>query len=178
MAYSTWEEVREVLKGLIEPNEYDVTPAFNLTQPQIEREISNADAEIDLALRKAGYSTPLSSPPQLVHQLSIDIAVALCDLTFRGSRAYEGELSPFRIRYDRAKELLKLIAEDDYPVYNPGDEDAPVRGAGYDAVVVNPYPGPVLLDEEVFPRGIKFFGNTAEYAETEDIPYRPYLTEG
>jgi phage gp36-like protein len=178
MPYSTWTEVQEVLKGLIEPNEYDVTPGNELSQAQIEREISNADAEIDLALRKAGYSTPLSSPPALVHQLSIDIAVALCDLTFRGSRAYEGDLSPFRIRYDRAKEILELIAEKDYPVYNPGDPDAPVRGSGYDAVVINPYPGPVLLDKEVFPRGIDFFGERSEYAETEHIPYNPYLSEG
>lgn len=165
MPYSTKEQVRELLRGLDSTgDQYDSTPD-DLTDTQIEYEITNADNQIDLSLRRV-YPLPLPEPiPAVINTLSIDIAASLSDMTYRGSREYQSELSPFRLRYERALLLLERIAEGTYPLYNDGE--GPESGG---AIVINPYPGDVLLTKEVFPRGIKF-GGGAEYAETERIPY-------
>lgn len=189
MAYSTKEQVREVIQGHIEEGgEFDVTPS-KLSDDQIEYEIKNADAQIDLVLRKRGYSTPLPGGydlasgealpdqefdlPGVINSISIDIAAAQCDLIFRGSRDYQGagDANPFRIRYDRARKLLLQIGDGNYPVYNPGE--GPEYKSPYSAVVFNPYPGDVLLTEEVFPRGARFLhDNGTEFAT------RPYSGRG
>lgn len=171
MTYSTPEEVRELLQGFVsEPgNEYDVTPD-KLSDSQIEYEIMNADAQIDLVLRKRGYSTPLPGPvPDIIHTISRDIATAQCDLIFRGSRDYQGagDANPFRVRYDRARRLLLQIGDGDYPIYNPGE--GPETVAPYDAGVFNPYPGDVLRTEHIFPRGADFLLGSGEYGERETL---------
>lgn len=164
MAYSTIADVKLVLQGIVESGgEYDVTPD-DLSDEQIEYEIGNADSQIDLALRKRGYSTPLPPPlPEIIHTLSVDIASAQCDMTFRGSREYSNENNPFRLRYDRARRLLVQITDGEYPIYNPGE--GPDLTASYDAEVINPYPGDILLTREVFPRGADFLRSGAEYGE-------------
>lgn len=173
MAYSTVDQVKEILQGFVETTgEYDITPA-QLSVPQIESAIANADAEIDLVLRRK-YKLPLLTPyPQIVVSLSKDIAAALSDMTFRGSREYASESNPFRLRYQRARRILQGIADGTYAVYD--DEDEVVSG---NAIVLNPYPGDVLLTEHVFPSGGPRFGrgDAAEYGEViEPIPYYPYL---
>ena len=170
MAYSTKEDVREILQGLPEQNSspnYDVVPS-GLSDAQIEYEISNADSQIDLVLRKRGYSTPLPDPiPTVIHTLSVDIAVAYCDLIFRGSREYTNtSSSPFQIRYNRAMQILRMMADGSYPIYNPGE--GPETAEVFDSVVINPYPGDVLLTKDVFPRGADFLHSDAEYST------RPY----
>lgn len=170
MAYSTKEDVRQVLVGIVSESEYDSTSAA-LSDDQIEYEIGNADSQIDLALRKRGYTTPLPSPiPSVIRNLSVDIAVALSDMTARGSNVYGSENHPARIRYDRARRILLQIGDGSYPIYNPGD--GPDITAIYDAEVLNPYPGDVLLTKEVFPRGADFLrGDGIEYTE-EPYPGR------
>jgi len=173
MPYSTPNEVRLVLQGFADPtqgDDPDYTPA-QLSDAQLEYEISNADEEINATLRRR-YSLPLPTPvPLVLRNLSIDIAAALLDMQFRGSREYASELAPSRIRYDRARLILDRISTGDYPLYNDGEGPSMV---GDEAVVINPYPGDVLLTREVFPRGLKTIEGTAEYA-VEPIPYYPYL---
>lgn len=174
MTYSTPQTVRLVLLGLIDPaidgDDPDHTPAM-LTDAQIEYEISNADGHIDSILRRR-YSLPLPDPvPLVIKNLSTDMAAALCDMIFRGSREYSSEFAPARLRYERAEQILMHIANGDYPLYNPGE--GPDQ-TGDESIVINPYPGDVLLSCEVFPRGDspdKQGG--AEYAERL-IPY-PYI---
>lgn len=177
MAYSTATEVRLVLQGLVETvppgvGEFDVTPA-NLTDAQIAREIANADARIDLMVRRVGYSTPLPNPaPEIVHQLSIDIGSYFSGLTFLSLTPFANSLAPLYLRYQHALEILKLIAEGKYPIYDEDDDTAPERAG---AIVINAYPSTVLKDADVFPRGIDFLNpyGRGEYSETEFIPDPP-----
>lgn len=175
MAYSTAPEVRLVLQGHIQaiPGETDVTPA-SLSDAQIEYEISNADEQINAVLRRQ-FALPLPTPvPPVLRNLSIDIACAQLDMMFRGSREYASDLSPMRLRYARAKEILERIATGDYPLYNPGEGPDEVGGS----IVINPYEGDVLLTRDVFPRGyIPGRGSGTEYAQVEFMPYYPYYRE-
>lgn len=176
MAYSNAEDVRLIVQGMLDAtqgDDPDYTPA-NLSDAQIEYEISNADLQIDAVLRRR-YSLPLPLPvPLVLKNLSIDIAASLVDMQFRGSREYASELHPARLRYERALLILDRIATGDYPLYNDGDPLAPVP-VGDEAAVFNPYDGDVLLTTEVFPRGYKPGVNGREYAQLEYIPYYPYL---
>jgi phage gp36-like protein len=170
MAYSTVVQVRLVLQGYAEiPTVGDVTPA-NLTDAQIGYEISNADEQINAVLRRR-YALPLPVPvPLILGNLSIDIAVALSDMIFRGSREYASVIHPARLRYERALLILDRIATGDYPLYNAGEGPAEV---GDTSIVINPYSGDILLTTDVFPRGYTP-GSGAQFAE-EPIPYYPYL---
>jgi hypothetical protein len=187
MPYSTADEVREILKGYVDPqsSDPDVTAA-HLTDAQIEYEIANVDAEINLVLARRGYIVPipttwngnLVSVPTVIHHISIDMAAALSDMTYRGSKAYGDESNPFRLRYDRAKEMLERIAQGAFTL------PIPVEGSeGWideTQSVFNPYRSEVLLTEEVFPRGYHLQRNGAEYGENPDgtliirQPYRRY----
>ncbi len=173
MAYSTPNEVRLVMQGFADPtqgDDPDYTPA-HLSDAQIEYEIGNADEEINSVLRRR-YTLPLPNPvPLVLKNLSIDIAAALIDMQYRGSREYVSHLAPSRLRYERARLILDGIAVGDYPLYNEGE--GPNADAD-EAVVINPYPGDVLLTREVFPRGLVGVESSAEYA-LEPIPFYPYL---
>jgi phage gp36-like protein len=174
MAYSTPVQVRVVLQGFLDSNQGDpdITPS-NLSDAQIEYEISNADEQINAVLRRR-YETPLPEPvPLVIRNLSVDIAAALSDMTFRGSKEYASPLSPFRLRYERALLILDRIATGDYPIYNESESPMPIGGS----IVINPYgDGDVLLTREVFPRGYDPAHEGSEFAETiQPIPYYPYL---
>jgi phage gp36-like protein len=169
MAYSTKEEVRQLLQGVVEGGgiPVDYTPN-TLSDAQIEYEIKNADEQINATLRRK-YSIPLAEPvPAILNTLSVDIAAALCDMTWRGSKEYTNEYNPFRLRYDRALLILDRIAEGSYPIYNPGEgPNDPDSGA----IVINPYDGDVLLTEDVFPRGYRP-GPEHQGEFVENIPYK------
>lgn len=175
MPYSTVTEVRLVLQGFVEAgpgSDPDITSAL-LSDAQIEYSISSADEEINSVLRRR-YALPLPAPiPVIIKNLSIEIAAAQADLIFRGSREYANELSPSRIRYERAKELLERIATGDYPLYNVGEGPEEV---GDTSLVINPSPSDddFILVTDVFPRGLPD-SEDAEFSETTLIPYRPYL---
>lgn len=174
MSYSTPAQVRVVLMGFLDSQQGDpdVTPS-NLSDAQIEYEISNADAQINSAIRRR-YSTPLPEPvPDLVRNLSIDIAAALADMNFRGSKEYASQLAPFRLRYERALLILDYISTGAYPLYNEGEGPEQTGSGG--SIVINPYDGDVLLTKEVFPRGYNPGHEGSEFAETGPIPYYPYL---
>ena len=172
MAYSTPTQVRVVLQGFLDSNQGDpdITPS-NLSDAQIEYEISNADEQINSVLRRR-YDTPLPEPiPLVIRNLSVDIAAALADMNFRGSKEYASPLAPFRLRYERALLILDRIATGDYPIFNESESPTPIGGS----IVINPYDGDVLLTKEVFPRGYDPGHEGVEFAETRPIPYYPYL---
>jgi len=174
MAYSTAAEVRLVMQGFVDPGpeDPDKTPAL-LSDAQIEYEIGNADEQINSVLRRR-YDLPLPEPvPAVLRNLSIDIAAAQIDMIFRGSREYASALSPARLRYERALLILDRIATGDYPLYNAGEGPEISSEAG--SIVINPYVGDILLTKEVFPRGYIPGRTGTEYAETEWLPYYPYM---
>jgi phage gp36-like protein len=178
MAYSTVTQVKLVLQGYVDPGPVDPdrTPTL-LSDEQIGYEISNADEQINAVLRRR-YIIPLPEPiPLIIRNLSIDIAAALADEIFRGSREYASPLSPARLRYDRALLILDRIAAGDYSIYN---EDEAPENIGGESIVINPEfdQSGLIGVRDVFLRGLgKLTSGDAEYAE-ELIPYYPYLRRG
>lgn len=174
MPYSTPAQVRTVLQGYLESNQGDPDKtAANLSDAQIEYEISNADEQIDAVLRRR-YALPLPEPtPAVLRNLSVDIAAAQADMLFRGSREYASALHPMRLRYERALLILDRIATGDYPLYNEGEGPDLV---GDEAIVINPgfYDGGLITADQVF-RNHTHRVHGAEYSEIEAIPYYPYL---
>lgn len=155
MAYSTVEQVREVLKGVSDSpaTDYDLTSNL-LTETQIEADIADADSQIDSAVG-ARYAVPFEAPtPPLINTLSINIASYLADLRFRGGKEYPNELSPFYLRYQRATRTLNAIADGRATV--PGAVGLqPPQGSGTDDQaygVVNPYAGRLMRTKHIFTR--------------------------
>ena len=106
MAYSTDTQVRIVLIGRRSEDRNETVN--ELDGDQIENAIADADAQIDLVLRRR-YSLPLQEPvPSIVNTLSINIATYLASLTFRGTTPLDGS-DPTVLRYERARRLLEDI---------------------------------------------------------------------
>jgi len=174
MAYSKVQDVRLILSGFSDPSlqdDPDYTPAM-LGDAQIEWAIRDADSQIDSVVRRI-YAVPLPDPvPDIIVSLSTDMAAVLSDNMWRGSREYATELSPARLLWDRCFRILGSIGNGSTPLYNVGEGPDPV---GNESVVINPYPGDVLLDREVFPKGNSpdKAGSKAEYA-TVPMPTSPY----
>lgn len=149
MAYSTVAEVRLLLQGVDNSpaTDYDLTGGL-LTNAQIEADIVDADAEIDTALGDR-YTVPFPTPvPALINSLSINIAAYLSDLRFRGGKEHASELSPFYLRYQRARALLESLASGAGEL--PGGE-IPDGGDG-GGIVINPYEGVMFNTKHIFTR--------------------------
>lgn len=174
MAYSEPKDVRLVLRGWSDPHmsdDPDYTPAM-LDDAQIEYAIRDADSQIDSVLRRV-YAVPLPDPiPDLIYALSTNMAACLADGIWRGSREYANELSPPRILWGRCARMLDRIGTGSLQIYNVGEGPEQV---GNQSVVINPYPGDVLLDTDVYPRGNSpdKTGQNAEFAQ-KPIPQTPY----
>lgn len=155
MAYSTVEQVREVLKGVSDSpaTDYDLTSNL-LSDAQIEADIADADSQIDSAVG-ARYATPFEEPtPPLINTLSLNIASYLADLRFRGGKEYPNELSPFYLRYQRATRTLNAIS-DGRATIPGGSVLSPPEGSGDDDQaygVVNPYRGHLMRTQHIFTR--------------------------
>lgn len=146
MAYSTAAEVRLLLVGVDDSpaTDYDLT-ADKLSDAQIEADIADADSEIDTALGDR-YTVPFPTPiPSLVNSLSINIAAYLADLRFRGGKEHGSELSPFYLRYQRARNILNSLVEGTATI--PGEDIADEFG-----VVINPYEGTMFNTKHIFTR--------------------------
>lgn len=171
MAYSEVGDIQDILVGQVgQPGEYDITPAM-LSDAQIEYAISDADAQIDLVVRKLGYETPLPSPvPAIVHTLSCDIAAYLAWMTWKGEQSMDAA-HPIRLRYDRANSLLKQVQMGLAELYDYADLNAPPRSTA-GAILINDYP--VFTPKDVFPRRTPWAAtHDAEFGETiyiENIP--------
>ncbi|HST77298.1 MAG TPA: phage protein Gp36 family protein [Verrucomicrobiae bacterium] len=152
MAYSKVEDVRAVLTGARGDAE-SLTPNV-LDDDQIEFAISNADEQINAALRKR-YVLPIAvegvaltdvSVPPLLHNLSVDIAVYLTTLTYRSGREFQSTLDSSIQRYQRALSLLTGIGN--------GTVEVPVDELGSsgmeDGTVYNQYGGPLFPSAPIF----------------------------
>lgn len=145
MAYSTADEVRLLLKGVDNSpaTDYDLT-ADKLSDSQIEADIVDADSEIDMALGDR-YTVPFPSPvPSPINSLSINIGAYLADLRFRGGKEYASDLSPFYLRYQRARLSLNALAE--------GTATLPNTPPGAGSEVINPYEGVLFGTKHIFTR--------------------------
>jgi hypothetical protein len=145
----------------------DYTPAM-LDDAQIEYAIQDADSQINAVLRRI-YLVPLPDPiPDIIHTLSVDMAAVLADNVWRGSREYANELAPPRITWSRCNGVLRSIGTGTLQIYNVGEGPEQV---GNEAIVINPYPGDIMLDTDVYPRGNSpdKTGQGAEYT-TRPIP--------
>lgn len=150
MAYSTPEEIRSVLDGQ-RGSDQDINPN-TLDDDQIGYAISNADSQIDAALRNK-YHVPILihgiapvSVPAIIHSLSVDIAVYLAYLTYRQDREFMSTLAAPLLRYQRALLLLDGIRTGDTELEFdswglPGDDAA---------TVFNPYDGPLFPSANIF----------------------------
>lgn len=149
MGYSTVQQVRLLLTGVNSSpaTDYDLTPD-QLSDPQIEAEIANADSEIDSRLG-VRYTVPFTGTvPALIQSLSIDIAAYLCDLRFRGAREYANELHPFYLRYQRALGILGDIVEGLTNLPGGTSPDGPDDGA----LAINMYDGTLMTSKHIFTR--------------------------
>jgi len=173
MAYSTVRAVRLVLRGWTDPHlgdDPDYTPAM-LDDAQIEFAIGDADSQIDSVLRRI-YAVPLPDPvPDIIVSLSTDMAAVLCDGMWRGSREYASELAPARVLWNRCSRILDRIGNGNLQIYNVGEGPDQV---GNEAVVINPYPGDILLDRDVYPRGNSPDKVGQAQYSTQPIPQTPY----
>ena len=98
MAYSTEGDVLKVLIGRRDEDRNE-TPA-ELDVDQIRYAIADADAQINLALKRR-YVVPFTGAvPDLVHGMSINIASYLSLLIFRGSNPV-GADDPLALLYNR-----------------------------------------------------------------------------
>jgi phage gp36-like protein len=105
MPYTTKERVRLVLAR--NQDQADGTGAM-LSDEQINDNIAEADREIDGKLSSV-FATPFNPVPELIANLSRDIAAYLSDLAFREVRDYQSSLNPVVLRYQRAQDMLKAL---------------------------------------------------------------------
>ena len=109
MAYSTEEDVIRVLIGRRTENRNE-TPA-DLDVDQIRAAIADADAQINLALKRR-YVVPFAAGgvPPIVKQWSINIASYLSLLYFRGAQPVGGD-DPMALLYDRTRRMLDAVQQ-------------------------------------------------------------------
>jgi phage gp36-like protein len=108
MAYSTVPDVIKVLIGR-RAEDRNETPA-ELDVDQIQAAIADADAQIDLALKRR-YVIPFTGTvPAVIHRLSINIASYLSLLYFRNAQPVSAD-DPLALLYDRARRMLDAIQQ-------------------------------------------------------------------
>jgi len=174
MAYSEMRDVRLILRGWSDPHmsdDPDYTPAM-LDDAQIDYAIADADSQINAVLRSI-YAVPLPEPtPDIIVTLSTNMAAVIADSIYRGSREYANELAPARLLWARSTRILDRIGRGIVQLYNVGEGPEKVGNA---AVVINPYPGDIMWDTDVYPRGNSpdRVHEKAEYAQVP-IPQSPY----
>lgn len=158
MAYSTEQQVRSILVGR-RGEDRGETPN-ELDNDQIEFAIRDADAQIDMVLRRR-YVVPVEPVPALVNALSVNIAAYLATLMFKGTTVLDAT-DPSAIRYDRARRLLADIQGGRVDI----DAVEQTTAAGeVDGAVFN------LLDSPLFPTHPWFGSEHAEGVIPPDVIY-------
>lgn len=106
----------------------------------IELQIRDAQTEVDGRLR-GRYSVPFGSwpgCPELIHNVVVDTAAYLATLTYRRGKDLTPN-DPIVLRYNRARDLLKCIANGDVDLDTGGDGDTPApMTAGGLGAPINP----------------------------------------
>lgn len=132
MPYTTPDDVKAVLAR---DDTADSGTAASLDVDRLTQAIVDAETEVDGKL-KVRYTTPFSDPvPEMVAQITRDIAAYLADLTFRQGRDFSSDLDPVYLRYKRAQDNLKGLVDGTFTLEPVGATSA-LTGA-----VFNPYDG-------------------------------------
>jgi phage gp36-like protein len=106
VVYATADEVRSAVAR--DPNKPTGTAA-SLEDEQLDEHIVNAQAEVDGTLR-GRYTTPMVPCPEMVKQITIDIASYVATLSYREGKDLTVQ-DPVSLRYTRAQRLLARIAD-------------------------------------------------------------------
>lgn len=134
MAYSTKEEVREMLKddalNAIIGDTYveDPSEREELVTPIIEAAIGDADGEIDGYLAKR-YRVPISPIPKVINKFSKDIAIY--NLYSRVGIDEGTEEKNYLNRYNAAIKFLTLVAEGKVSIGVEADDPASAAATGF-----------------------------------------------
>lgn len=145
MAYSTTDEVREMIKdnalNTLIGDEYieDTAEREAKIAPIIAEAISDADGEIDGYISKR-YSVPLSPVPKVINKFSKDIAVY--NLFSRIGINEQSEEKNYLNRYNAAVKFLTLVANGTVNIGTPDDN---VRSANTGFAIK---PSPRLFSRE------------------------------
>lgn len=140
MSYCSIADVKVVLRGT--SGELPAG-ADTLDDDQILQAIRSAQTEIDLALSQF-YITPLNPVPDVIHDITQEIAAFMSDLTYRMSKPYS-ITNPFWLRYQRVKAFLDGITKGTY--YVNVSEDNLRQDT---SEVINPYDGDLITVDMLF----------------------------
>lgn len=125
MSYVSADEVRDIVAKDVEQ---PAGTAAELGDARLQQAITSAQAEVDGKLG-ARYRVPFDDPaPQLVQDITGDIAAYLASLVVRQTKDFSSERDPIWLRYQRAQALLSQIA--DGTVDLPIDSTTPPTGGG------------------------------------------------
>lgn len=131
--YTTLERVRLALARDLD--DVDGTAA-SLTDGAIEDAIAEATSRIDGKLG-GRYKVPFADPvPALVRSVCRDLAMFLCDLTYREVRDYSSQYNPVYIRYQEAIKTLDQIAAGDIDLPDAPGVETPTQ-SGEAVIVIN-----------------------------------------
>jgi len=120
--YATPTDVRDVLAR---DSASPTGTAAELSDAKVTEQIVSAQAQVDGRL-SARYTVPFNDPaPQLVRDITRDIAAYGADLVYRQGLDYETDRDPVMLRYQQALALLAQIASGaiDLPV-DPGTAES------------------------------------------------------
>lgn len=106
MSYTTIHQVRYALARNLEAPD---GTAAELDDPSIQNQIDAATAEVDGRIGTI-YAVPIETPPNLIKEITRDIAAFLCETVFREWREIPAN-NPIYLRYTRAVNMLKDIAK-------------------------------------------------------------------
>lgn len=128
----------EAVRGILSRDATKTAPgtAASLDDIVIQQQISDAQARVDSALGNI-YTVPFTVVPEIVAQITRDIAAYLSDLVFRQSKDYSSKLDPVYLRYQDAIALLASIAS--------GQTTIPGQNNSGGIAVENPYAGDLFV---------------------------------
>lgn len=131
--YLMAQDLREALAG----TENLAGTAATLSDNDLADAIRKAQAEVDAKLGTRGYTVPFTDPPELVIDITTDIAAYLATLTYRRGEQINRD-EPVSLAYTRAEQMLTQITSGAATLQAPGGAVEAASAAG---VVVNPVAG-------------------------------------
>lgn len=111
--------------------------AATLGDDDLRDAIRRAQAEVDARLQTRGYAAPFTDPPDLVIDITTDIAAYLATLTYRRGEPINRD-EPIALAYTRAETLLGQISSGAATLSAPTGEKEAAGDAG---AVQNPISG-------------------------------------
>lgn len=133
MPYLVAQDLRDALAG----TENLTGTAATLSDTDLDDAIRKAQAEVDAKLGTRGYTVPFTDPPELVIDITTDIAAYLATLVARRSEQISRD-EPVSLAYTRAEQMLAQITSGAATLQAPGGAAEAASAAG---VVVNPVDG-------------------------------------